>query len=100
MPLSEFITSTANSLRLAEKICSSGGPKKRSLSPTPIVGRKSTVPKPTPDVRYDSVDHFPEFNEKINRCRFCPEAIAMYLVQSEVVLCLRKEKKCFFDFHH
>ena len=71
-PLLEFITSIANSLQLAEKIPSSGRPKKRSLSPTTIVGSKAAVPKPMPDVRYDSVDNFPEFNEKRNRCCFCP----------------------------
>ena len=71
-PLLEFITSIANSLQLSEKIPSSGRPKKRSLSPTTIVGRKAAVPKPMPDVRYDSVDNFPEFNEKRNRCCFCP----------------------------
>ena len=43
------------------------------MSPTPIVGRKAAVPKPIPDVRYDSIDHFLEFNEKRNLCRFCED---------------------------
>ena len=96
MPLLEFITSIANSLRLAEEIRSSGRPKKHSLSPTPIVARKAAVPKTTPDVRYDSVDHFLEFNEKRNRCRFCPDGYSyVSCSKCEVVLCLRKEKMIF-----
>ena len=73
MSLLVFVTSIANSLWIAEKIRSSVRPRKRSLSPTPIVGRKAAVPKPIPDVRYDSIDHFLEFNEKRNLCRFCED---------------------------
>ena len=92
MLLLELNASIVNSLRLAEKICSSGRAKKRSLSPTSIVGRKAAVLKPMPDIRYDSLDHFPEFNGKRNRCSLCPDAIAMYLVQS-VKLCPAFEKR-------
>ena len=92
MLLLELNASIVNSLRLAEKICSSGRAKKRSLSPTSIVGRKAAVLKPMPDIRYDSLDHFPEFNGKRNRCCLCPDAIAMYLVQS-VKLCPAFEKR-------
>ena len=74
IPLLEFITSIVNSWHLAQKIRSYERPKKCSLSPTPI------VPKPIPDVRYDSVDHFQEFNEIRDRCHFCPDGYS-YLVQ-------------------
>ena len=87
MLLLELNASMVNSLRLAENISSSGRPKKRSLSGTSIVGRK-----PMPDMRYDSLDHFKKFNEKRNRCSFCPDAIAMYLVQN-VKLCPAFEKR-------
>ena len=84
-------------------MCSSGRPKKRSLSLTPIVARKATVQKPIPDVRYESVDSFPEFHEKWNRCCFCPDGYN-YVSYSkhEIVLCLRNRKTVlfFFDFHY
>ena len=79
-------------LKKKKKILSSGRPKKRSLSPTSIVGRKAAVPKPMADLRYNYVDHFPKFNEKRNQYSFCPDAIALCLVQS-VKLCSDFEKR-------
>lgn len=100
-PLLLFIADLANALRLSEKPKSVGRPKKRSLSPQPTIGKKAAVAKPVPDVRYDLVDHFPEFGEKRGRCRYCPDGYSyVYCRKCNIVLCLRKNNNCFYDFHH
>ena len=55
-----------------------GREKKRSYSlPPPKVGKKTTLPKPVPDVWYDLIDHFPEFTEKEGDIDFVQWVTAM-----------------------
>ena len=78
-----------------------GRPKNRYLSRTPSVGRKAAVAKPFLDVRFDLHDHFPDFNEKRGRCRYCPNGYSnIYCRKCNMVLCLRKDNNCFYLFHH
>ena len=76
-----------------------GRPRKRSLFPTPNVGKKPTVAKPAFDVRYDGIHHWPEFRETRNRCRVCSYLSFIYCSKCHV-LCLRKGRNCFYDFHN
>ena len=95
-----FITEFAGALRLAGKSNSKsvGRPKNRSLSPTPSVGRKAAVAKPFPDVRYDLHDHFPDFNEKRDRCRYCPStaenAILYYVYVKTAIIFIHFTINC------
>ena len=77
-----------------------GRPKKRSLSPTPNVGKKPTVAKPVLDVRYDGIHHWPEFHDTRNRCRVCSYLSFNYCLMCHLCLCLQKGRNCFYDFHN
>ena len=92
-PLLRFITDLTHALQFSGKSKSVGRPNKRSLSPKPAVGKKAVVAKPVIDVRYDVVDHFPEFGEKRGRCRYCPDGYSsVYCKKCFMVLYLRKDK--------
>ena len=60
------------------------GRPKRSLSPTPSVGRKAIIPS---DVRFDKVAHWPELDGGRSRCRKCDMTCT--------VKCLNKDRNCF-----
>ena len=101
-PLLSFITELAHALRQSQKpVCSGRPSKKRSLSPLPKVGNKAAVPKPLPDVRYDTIDHFPDFAEKRGRCRHCSVEYSQVVCKKcKVLLCFKKNQNCFYEFHH
>ena len=100
-PLLTFITDFDHALQLSGKSKSLGRPSKPSLSPQQAVGKKAAVANPVSDVHYDAVNHFPEFGEKRGRCRYCPDGYSsVYCKKCSMVLCLRKDKDCFFEFHY
>ena len=75
--LLQFTKGIVDTLLLAGKapIKTPGRPKKKSLSPKPTVGKKPMVAKPIADVRFDETHHWPDFEEKRNRCRLCSRYI-------------------------
>ena len=77
MSLLSFVTDVSLNLRHSSKPVLFGRRKRSYLppptpSPPPKVGKETTLPKPVPHVRYDLIDHFPQFTEKRGRCLFCP----------------------------
>ena len=96
-PLLTLITDLAHALQLSGKSKSVGRSRKRSLSPQPAVGKKAAIAKPVSD----AVDHFPEFGEKRERCRYGLDGYnSVYCKKCSMVLCLRKNKSYFSEFHH
>ena len=84
-----FITDLAHALQFSGKSKSVGRPSKSSLSPESAVGKKAAITKLVIDVRYDVVDHFPEFGEKRGRCQYClNECSSVYCEKCSMVLCL------------
>ena len=91
-----IFTDLTHALQFSGQSKSVERPNKRSLSLKPAVGKKAVVAKPFIDVRYDVVDHFPEFGEKRGRCRYCPDGYSsVYCKKCFMVLYLRKDKNCF-----
>ena len=101
MFLLSFVTDVSLALRQSSKPVLLGRKKRLYSPPPPKVGKKPTLPKPVPDVRYDLIDHFPEFTEKRGRCRFCRMGYSYVICNKcRITLCLRKDQNCFYDFHH
>ena len=74
LSLLKFTISVASALTSASTIrCRSMGRSSRSSTNEVPATRKRKLPTPTlvDDVRYDKIDHWPEFREKKNRCRHC-----------------------------
>ena len=71
----EFQTAIANDLRSAGRLASTSRPSwgRASFTTTgkgPLKKRRTpTVPDPSNDKRFDTLDHFPVFQEKQQRCR-------------------------------
>ena len=77
-----------------------GRPRKRiSRKPTRTSGKKKMVPKPIVDIRYDGIHHWPEFGDKLNRCRVCSMLSFVSCSKCQIYLCLQKERNCFKQFH-
>ena len=63
------------------------------------VEKKTMVPKPVVDIRYDGIHHWPEFGDKLNRCRVCSMLSFVSCSKCQIYLCLQKERNCFKQFH-
>ena len=64
MSLLSFVTDVSLALRQSSKPVSLGRKKRSDLPPLTKVGKKPTLPKPIPDVRYDLIDHFQNSQKK------------------------------------
>ena len=74
LSLLKFTISVASALTSASTIrCRSMGRSSRSSTNEVPATRKRKLPTATlvDDVRYDKIDHWPEFREKKNKCRHC-----------------------------
>ena len=63
------------------------------------VEKKTMVSKPIVDIRYDGIHHWPEFGDKLNRCRVCSMLSFVSCSKCQIYLCLQKERNCFKQFH-
>ena len=63
------------------------------------VEKKTMVPKLIVDIRYDGIHHWPEFGDKLNRCRVCSMLSFVSCSKCQIYLCLQKERNCFKQFH-
>ena len=61
--------------------------------------KKPMVPKPIADIRFDEIHHWPEFGDKLNRCRVCSMLSFVYCSKCRIYLCLQKERNCFKQFN-
>lgn len=63
--------------------------------------RKEVIPDQ--NLRFDRIDHWPEYDEKESRsnCKMdgCKSLTNVYCMKCKVHLCLRKSKNCFLPFH-
>ncbi|KAL3181593.1 hypothetical protein MRX96_036709 [Rhipicephalus microplus] len=56
--------------------------------------------RPTVDVRYDGMNHWPQYGEKKNRCKFCKFGYTfLYCAKCNMHLCLLPNRNCFKAFH-
>lgn len=63
--------------------------KKYKVSTTPVL-----------DIRYDNIAHWPDYETKQGRCKFCPKGYAhIYCKKCNAYLCLTPKRNCFKDFH-
>ena len=81
-----------------------GRPSSTSPVPAPATSSKkrkaASVPNPNKDVQFDQCGHFPEFQEKQQRCRYCKTGYShVKYCKCEVHLCLVKSRNCFKNFH-
>ena len=85
-----------------------GRPPKRddsasSSSPAPTRRLASSSRGAVSNVlRFDSIDHFPQYTEERQRCRLCRNAVHFSYIKCEkckVHLCLNKARNCFAQYH-
>ena len=87
----------ANTIR-----CRSMGRSSRSSTNEVPATRKRKLPTAilVDDVRYDKIDHWPEFRVKKNKCRHCKTGTGrVYCKKCDVCLCLSNARNCFYEFH-
>ena len=108
LSLLKFQADLAASLCKAGKVCGEGTrPRGRPSSASPVPANEpsrkrkaASVPNPTQDVQLDQVGHFPEFQEKQQRCRQCKTGYShIKCKKCGVYLCLVKARNCFTAFH-
>ena len=106
--LLKFQAELAASLCKAGKVCGEavqqrGRPSSTSPVPTATLSRKrkaASVPNPTKDIQLDRVGHFPEFQDKQQRCHHCKTGYShIKCTKCGVHLCLVKARNCFSVFH-
>ena len=61
-----------------------GKPKKRTSSPTRTSGKNQWFQKPSVDVYYDGIHHWPEIDEERNRCRMCSMLSFVYRSKCQI----------------
>lgn len=102
-PLLPFRAEIAHSLLKVNRVARNRGrPSSAASSPIPaqVKTGRVFVPKPTNDVRFDQMGHFPLYIEKKQRCRLCIKAYSRWKCEKcEVALCLNKDNNCFKSFH-
>ena len=98
-PLCVFRSEIAFSLPRAGRQCRRGRPSTEEAPTAAKKIKRAVVPRPTTDVRYDNIDHWPLHADK-GRCRLCPKGWSrMKCSKCQVMLCWTNERNCFFDFH-
>ena len=98
-PLCVFRSEIAFSLPCAGRQCCRGRPLTEEAPTAAKKIKRAVVPRPTTDVRYDNIDHWPLHADK-GRCRLCPKGWSrMKCSKCQVMLCWTNERNCFFDFH-
>lgn len=63
--------------------------------------KKPKRSRPVDDVRFDTVDHFPQHGSEYGRCAYCKKGFTtVYCLKCNVRLCFVKDRNCFFNYHH
>lgn len=102
MPLKRFRLAVAHSLNQVNKPASKVGRPSSSSPPPPKkhYTPRPSLPKPQPDVRYDSLGHWPLHCDKRGRCNYCPKGVSRWKCQKcNVFLCLNANQECFAAYH-
>lgn len=62
--------------------------------------RKPRARRPIDEVRLDRYDHFPQYNEKKSRCKYCVKGITRVLcVKCNLYFCFTSKSNCFLEAH-
>jgi len=107
LSLLKFQAGLATSLCKAGKVCGEGvrrrsRPASTSPAPAATLSRKrkaASVPNPAKDIQRDQVGHFPEFQDKQQRCRHYKTGYSHINLPIVGYLCLVKVRNCFSVFH-
>ncbi|KAK9980141.1 hypothetical protein ABG768_013525 [Culter alburnus] len=101
MPLKRFRLAVAHSLNQVNKPASKvGRPSSSSPSPKKHYTPRPSLPKPQPDVRHDSLGHWPQHCDKQEWCNYCPKGVSRLKCQKcNVFLCLNANQECFAAYH-
>jgi len=75
-----------------------GRPSLRTPTP-PTKRRRLFAARPSEDVRFDNVDHWPNPTDERQRCKHCSNYSRMKCIKCDIYLCLNKNKNCFRLFH-
>ena len=71
-----------------------------SVSLAPIAFKKQRIQDtPTPDIRKDRIDHFPEWEKTRQQCMCCDSLSCIKCRNCNVWLCLNKERNSYNVFH-
>ncbi|KAK3865319.1 hypothetical protein Pcinc_029070 [Petrolisthes cinctipes] len=90
-PLYVFRSEIAFSLPRAGRPARRGRPSSAEAPQPAKKIKRAVAPRPTTDVHYDNIDHWPIHADK-GRCRLCPkEWSRMKCSKCQVVLCWTKE---------
>lgn len=61
--------------------------------------KKPVAKRPTNDVRFDKLDHWPK-SAKYQRCKYCKNGFASTVcIKCKVNLCYVKNRNCFLAYH-
>jgi len=97
IPMKVFQATLAQALVKKGKPCR-GRPSLAELKSPPAKQRR--VATPTPDIRYDCVDHWPIHDAKRNRCKLCTKGFSQWKCHKcEVYLCLFPQRNCYVTYH-
>lgn len=104
LSLLQFVSQTADALIYAAKPRGSAGRPKRCETELQgqeaKKGRRSSIPLPSADSRFDGLHHWAEFRETKNRCKLCKTGYSrVYCEKCSMCLCLSASKNCFKAFH-
>ncbi|XP_028394533.1 piggyBac transposable element-derived protein 3-like [Dendronephthya gigantea] len=88
---------------VAEGLLKAGKTRKRKSSldnPSPIP-RKRQTSVPVDDVRFDGVDHLPDWdNDNRQRCKLCKDSRSHAMCRKcNVYLCFNKDRNCYKEYH-
>ena len=98
MPLRTFQSFVADGL-ISANVRVRGRPSLESLS-LPILQRVKRVQSiPTHDVRKDYIDHFPTWELKRQKCRYCNALSFVRCNKCNVWLCFNKSRYCYALYH-
>lgn len=80
-------------------------PKRACYDPNgqPVKKRNKIEKKPSNEVRYDKIEHFPEMQDCVPvRCKRedCHFKSRVFCIKCKVHLCLIQGRNCFKDFHY
>ena len=98
--LLQFQSSIAISLLMACKVQKMQRGTPSLTSPSKKKTKSHASPTPINSVRYDDTRHLPDFDDKKQRCRFCPTGYSFVkCIKCTVNFCFVKGKNCFKDLH-
>ncbi len=97
MTLKMFRIQIAESLSRKNK---RGRPSATTPTTQKKIIRKPRAVRPANDVRLDRYDHFPQYTQKKNRCKYCTKGITkVSCTKCNLSFCFTTTSNCFLDAH-